>query len=146
MTSRSSGSLKNKVPLIEGLFTWPSDDPRIIAGKCTKCGTVTFPRSVMCPNPDCEKDRENIEEIRLSKRGKLYNYTYQIYSPPPPFRKEPFEPYGIAMVDFPEGLRMIGMVTRAENLTIGMEVEMTVGRLYEDEENEYLTWMWDPID
>ena len=143
----SSRSLnKNKVPLIEGLFTWPSDDPRIIAWRCKKCATVAFPKVAFCPNPDCEKVHENLERIELSKRAKLYNYTRQIYAPPPPFKKEPFEPYGIGMVDFPEGLRVLGMITRTDRLEIGMEVETTVGKLYEDEENEYLTWMWDPLD
>ena len=145
-SSSSANKEKKKVAIIEGLFTWPSDDPRIIASRCKKCGTVAFPKAPFCNNPDCEKVRENIKEIQLSKRGKLYNYTYQIDSPPPPFKKEPFEPYGIGMVDFPEGLRMLGMITRMENLKIGMEVETTVGKLYEDEENEYLTWMWNPID
>jgi len=59
---------------------------------------------------------------------------------------EPFEPYAIGMVDFPEGLRIYGIINRMENLRIGMEVETTVDKLYEDEENEYITWMWKPID
>jgi len=58
---------------------------------------------------------------------------------------EPFEPYGIAMVDTEEGLRVLGMLTSTENLKPGMKVEMTTGRLYEDEENEYITWMWKPV-
>lgn len=146
VSSSSAKKEKKKVPIIEGLFTWTTDDPRIVASRCKKCRTVSFPKTPFCPNPDCEKVRENLEEIELSKRGKLWTYTYQIYSPPPPFKKEPFEPYAIGMVDFPEGIRVIGMVTRMENLKIGMEVETAVGKLYEDEENEYLTWMWKPID
>jgi len=144
--SSSAKKSKNKVPLIEGLFTWPSVDPRIIVSSCKKCGTVAFPKAPFCTNPDCEKVRENIKEIKLSKRAKLWTYTYQIYLPPPPFKRDPFEPYAIGMVDFPEGLRVLGAITRMENLKIGMEVETTVGKLYEDEENEYLTWMWKPID
>jgi len=137
---------KEKKPMVEGLFTWPSDKPRLIVSRCKKCGTVAFPKIPICNNPDCEKAPENVEEIQLSKRGKIYTYTYQIYSAPPPFRMEPFEPYGIAMVDFPEGIRLLGMCTVAENLKIGMEVETTVGKLYEDEENEYITYMFKPVD
>jgi len=139
---------KKKVPVIEGLFTWPSDDPRIIVSRCKKCRTVSFPKAPFCENPDCEKVRENIEEIELSKRGTLYSYTHQIYPPPLPFRYEPAEPYPIGMVDFPEGIRIWGIIVKMEkeNLEIGMEVETTVGKLYEDEENEYITWMWKPVD
>jgi len=52
------------------------------------------------------------------------------------------------MVDFPEGIRIWGIIVKMEkeNLEIGMEVETTVGKLYEDEENEYITWMWKPVD
>ncbi len=136
---------KKKVPIIEDLFTWPSDDPRIIASRCKKCGTVGFPKLPFCPNPDCEKVRENIEQIELSKQGILYSYTFQHYEPPEPFRLKPFKPYAIGMVDFPEGIRIWGMITRMEDLEIGMQVETTVGKLYEDEENEYITWMWNPV-
>ena len=137
---------KKKVPLIEGMFTWPTEDPRIIASRCKKCGTVAFPKGPFCPNPDCDKARENIEEIELNKKGTLYSYTHQLYAPPEPFKYEPFEPYALGMVDFPEGIRIWGMITRMENLKLGMEVETTVGRLYEDKENEYITWMWKPIE
>jgi len=137
---------ENKVPVIEGLFTWPSEEPRIIASRCKKCGTVAFPKAPFCPNPDCEKVRENVEEVELSKKGKLYSYTFQRYQPPAPFRYEPFQPYALGMVDFPEGIRIWGIITRMENLKIGMEMETTVGKLYEDGGNEYITWMWNPID
>ncbi len=137
---------KNKVPLIEDMFKWPSDEPRIIASRCKKCGTVSFPKLTFCQNPSCEKKRENIEVIELSNKGKLYSYTVQRYKPPEPFRYEPYKPYGIGMVDFPEGIRIWGMITRMDNLKIGMNVKTTAGKLYEDEENEYLTWMWEPVD
>ena len=139
-------SVKKKIPIIEGLFTWPSEEPRLIVSRCKKCGTVSFPKAPFCQNPDCEKVRENVEQIELSKRGKIYSYTFQRYQPPLPFRYEPFEPYALGMVDFPEGIRIWGIITKMENLRMGMEVETTVGKLYEDEENEYITWMWKVVD
>jgi len=138
-------SSKKKVPIIEGLFTWPSDKPQLIASRCKKCGTVSFPKAAFCASPSCVKIRGNAEIIHLSNSGTLWTLTTQIYPPPPPFRMEPFEPYGIAMVDTEEGLRVLGMLTSTENLKPGMKVEMTTGRLYEDEENEYITWMWKPV-
>lgn len=137
---------KEKVPLIEGLFTWPSDSPKLIVSRCKKCGTVAFPAFPFCHNPKCEKVRENMEKVELSRRGVLYSYAYQHYQAPAPFRYEPFRPYAVGMVDFPEGIRIWGMVTRAEGLKIGMPVETTVGKLYEEEGKEYITWMWKPLD
>tara|TARA_Y100001934_G_C12096273_1_gene651665 strand:+ start:168 stop:368 length:201 start_codon:yes stop_codon:yes gene_type:complete len=31
------------------------------------------------------------------------------------------------------------------DLEVGMEVELELGVLYEDEETEYLTWQWRPV-
>ncbi|MBL7120244.1 MAG: Zn-ribbon domain-containing OB-fold protein [Dehalococcoidia bacterium] len=136
---------KKQVPIIEGLFTWPSDKPQLIASRCKKCRTVSFPKAAFCGNPDCEKLRENVEVIKLSNSGTLWSFTTQIYAPPAPFKKEPYEPYGIGMVDTEEGLRVLGILTSSDNLKVGTKVEMTAGKLYEDEENEYITWMWKPV-
>ncbi|MEM0232755.1 MAG: Zn-ribbon domain-containing OB-fold protein [Candidatus Nezhaarchaeales archaeon] len=137
---------KKKVPIVEGLFTWPSDKPALIAARCKKCGAIVFPKAAYCPNPDCEKDPGNMEVIELSRRGKLWSWTIQRYSPPPPFKMEPFKPYAIGLVDLPEGIRVLGMLATTENLRCDMEVELTVGKLYEDGENEYITWMWKPVE
>ena len=137
---------KKQVPIVEDLFRWPSEDPRLTISRCMKCGSASFPKAPLCPNPDCSKSPDNVEVVELSKRGRLHSYTYQIYQPPEPFRMDPFSPYGIGMVDFPEGLRIYGIITTMENLKIGMEMETTVGKLYEDDENEYITWMWKPVE
>ena len=63
---------KNRVPLVEGLFTWPAEQSRLIDSRCKKCGTMSFPKSPFCSNPDCEKDTENVEVVELSERGLLY--------------------------------------------------------------------------
>ena len=138
---------KKQVPIIEGLFTWPSDKPQLVASRCKKCGTVTFPKAAFCANPNCQKARENVEQIKLSNKGKLWTWTIQQYAPPAPFRKEPlpFQPYGIGMVDTEEGLRVLGILTSTDNLKLGMTLEMTTGKLYEDAEKEYITWMWKPV-
>jgi hypothetical protein len=136
---------KRKVPIVEGLFTWPSDDPRLIASRCKGCGTLAFPKAAFCPNPDCEKVRENVEEVSLSRRGRIWSWTIQRYPPPAPFRFEPFEPFAIGMIDLPEGIRVYGIMSTYEDLKVELEVELVVGKLYEDEKNEYITWMWKPL-
>ena len=123
---------KNKVPLAEGLFTWPSDQPKLIGSKCKVCGTPAFPKSPYCTNPDCEKKTENVEEIELSNRATLYTYAVQAYPMPEPFKMEPFEPFPL------------GMLT-TDQVEIGMEMEMTTRTLYSDDENEYITWAWKPV-
>ena len=137
---------KKRIPAVEGLFTWPSDEPHLIGGKCKSCGSHFFPKFYVVHQPSC-KQRE-VEEVMLSRGGKLKSYTIQFYPPPPPFvAPEPFVPYGIGLVTLPEGINVLGMLTgvNVENLRTGIDVELVVEKLYEDEQHEYLTWKFSPI-
>jgi uncharacterized OB-fold protein len=61
---------------------------------------------------------------------------------------QPFVPFPIAEVQFPEGIAIIGQMTgcKYENLKIGMEVEMVVDKLFQDEQgNEVVGWKFRPI-
>ena len=133
---------KDRKPIVEGLFTWPSDDPRLMATRCKTCNTYYFPRSGVCQNPACKKG--DLEDVTLSRRGKVWTYTHNFYQPPPPFRcRQPFASYGVVQVELPEGIRVLGMMADCplEDTKIGMDVEMIVEPMYEDEQgNEFLTW------
>ena len=37
-----------QVPVAEGLFTWPSDEPRLIGAQCAGCGLTGFPAGPAC--------------------------------------------------------------------------------------------------
>ena len=32
-----------QVPVAEGVFSWPADEPQLIGSRCSACGMVTFP-------------------------------------------------------------------------------------------------------
>ncbi|MBI4294679.1 MAG: OB-fold domain-containing protein [Chloroflexi bacterium] len=138
---------KKQIPAVEGLFTWPSDEPRLIGARCKSCGEFFFPKSFPTHNPTC-KNRE-LEEVLLSRRGKLWSYTVHHYPPPPPFMApKPFVPFGIASVELPEGIKVLGMTTDCvpEKLKIGTEMEMVVEKLYEDKDgNEVMGWKFRPV-
>ena len=135
-----------KKPVMEGLFTLDLEKPRLIGSKCKSCGTYYFPQTISCSNPDC-RDKE-VEQALLSRRGKLWSFTVQYYPPPPPFKMdEPFTSYGIGVVEFPEDIRVAGIMTEADptKLKIGMEMEVILGRMYEENGQEVLTWKFRPI-
>lgn len=142
----TASSEKTQIPAVEGLLTWPSEDPRIIASKCKSCGSIRFPKGFICHNPHC-KEKE-VEEVHLSKHGTLYSYAIQHYPPPPPYHPpDPFVPYGIGWVELPEGIRIAGMMTQCDvkDLRIGLNVEMVIEKIYDDEQgNEVITWKWKP--
>ena len=137
---------KKQIPIVEGVFTWPSGKPQLIGGRCKTCGSVFFPESYHVHRPDCKQPE--VEQVLFSRRGILRSYTTQNYSPPAPFKgPDPFIPYPIGMVEFPEGVQIYGIMTGCtfEDLKMDMEVEVVVGKLHEDEQgNEMLTWKFRP--
>ena len=141
-------SEKKQIVAVEGVFEWPAAEPRFIASRCKTCGTVSFPKSSVCRNPKC-KNKTDVEEILLTRRGKLMTFTLVCYPPPPPYvSPQPFVPFAIGEVQFPEGIAIIGQMTGCEyeDLKIGMEVEMVAGKLFEDDDgNEVVGWKFRPV-
>ncbi|MHA1834176.1 MAG: Zn-ribbon domain-containing OB-fold protein, partial [Candidatus Baldrarchaeia archaeon] len=137
---------KEKVPIIEGLFTWPSDKPQLIASKCPLCGSIQFPASNVCNNPECDHEKPP-EKILLSTEGTLYSYTIHMYDLRPPFEYHK-APFAIGAVEFPEGLIIVGRLTTTDEkkLKIGMKVRLKVSELYADEEKSYLTYFFEPVE
>src|SRR5687767_2353612 len=112
-------------PVAEGLFTWPSDAPRLIGSTCVACGTTTFPRQASCPK--CTG--AETEPRELSPTGTLWSFTVQGFEPKPPYRGfEPFEPYGVGYVELPGEVIVETRLTEAdpERLSIGMPMELVV--------------------
>ena len=139
-----SQTQKNVVPIVEGLFTWPSDHPRLIGSRCPVCGSVQFPKSSVCNNPDCDHSRPP-EEVLLSDEGTLYSFAIHAYD-----LREPFEyhkaPYAVGAVELPEGITVLARLTTTEGLRIGMRVRMKVDKLYEDSQNVYVTYFFEPVE
>ena len=147
MSSSRRADPSKTVPVVEGLFTWSSDSPKLMGTKCLSCGNYYFPKKISCNNPDCKEKK--IEDVLLSRQGKLYSYSVQYYPPPPPFKfDEPFTPYGIGLVELPEGIRVVGMMTTndLDEMKIGMNVELVAEKLYTDDEgNDAVTYKFKPL-
>ena len=135
-----------QAPVAEGLFQGSGAAARLIGTRCASCGAHYFPKSLSCRNPQC-RDKK-LEDVLFGNRGTLYSYTVQAYRPPALFRMDDWAPYAIALVELPEGLRVMGMLTgcRNDEIRIGMDVELTVEPLYRDEEGrEVLTYKYKPV-
>jgi uncharacterized protein len=149
MTDATASRAKEKVAAVDGWFSLDADDPRLLGNRCTTCGTFFFPRAeFFCRNPDC--DGTVFEEIRLSRRGRVWSYTVNCYQPPPPYvAADPFSPFAIAAVELvEEKMVVLGQMVagvEADQLEVGMEVELVLETLYEDEDHEYLVWKWRPL-
>lgn len=138
---------KQRVPAIEGWFTL-EDAPHLLGRRDPASGTYFFPKDVAVSRAP-GYDGSELEDVALSRTGKLWSYTTNHYKPPEPYvSPEPFEPYTVAAVELGEE-RMVVMGQLADgvdpkSLEVGMEMELVLGTLYEDDENEYVVWKWQP--
>ena len=135
-----------KIPIHEGLFTWPSEAPRLLGSRCRACSEVSFPCQASCPA--CTGT--DTEEIPLSPRGTLWTWTIQRFPPPsPPFvgDREAFTPFGVGYVELAEGVRVEARLTENDpaRLSIGMEMELVVETFDVDAEgNERMIFAFRP--
>ena len=142
-------SVANTVPIAEGLFTWPSNDPRLLGSKCRACGVVIFPAQSSCPA--CSStDTKNIE---MERRGKLWTYTIQGFLPnrPPyegPETAETFKPFGVGYVELADQTRVQTRIKTRDvsKLKIGMEMELVVEKYMERDGKDVIAYFFQPVD
>jgi uncharacterized OB-fold protein len=137
-----------QIPIAERLFTWPSEEPRLIGSRCGACEIVTFPAQDSCPRCASVHMREQL----LARRGRLWAWTTQHFPPPsPPYAGptgEAFVPYGIGYVELPGEVKVEARLTDAdpERLAEGMEMELVVVPFRTDDEgNEVVTFAFRPV-
>lgn len=141
---------KTQIPAVEGWFTTDPDSPALLGSKCSKCATLSFPKETfLCKNPDC--DSREFEEVELSRRGRIWSFTNACYQPPAPYVPvtDPFEPFCIAAVELEaEAMIVMGQMSEGvdiSELSAGLEVELVIEALFEDDENIHLVWRWKPV-
>ncbi len=139
---------KNRVPAIEGWFTL-DDPPQLLGMRDAESGTYFFPKDVAVSRAP-GYDHVDLEEVALSRTGKLWSYTTNHYKPPDPYvSPDPFEPYTVAAVELTlERMVVMGQLAPGVDpgtLEVGMDMELVLGTLYEDDENEYVVWKWQPV-
>lgn len=146
MTDESTAS--KPVAFCEGLFVMPPGEGApgyLIGSRCRRCGEVFFPKRETCGK--CLKD--DLEEIRLSRRGKLASFTVIRHKPPAPFKApEPFSPFALGEIDLPEGLAVLSQLTGCDvdSMTTGIDVELTFEKQYEDAEgNDAILYKFRPV-
>jgi len=141
--------MPTQVPVEEGVFTWPSDQPKLIGSRCATCGTHTFPTQTGCAR--CAGS--DMETVELSSRGTLWTWTVQGFAPKaPPYLGDDdpatFQPFGVGYVELPGQVKVETRLTEADpaKLQIGMEMELCLVPLNTDEQgNEIVTFAFRPV-
>ncbi len=138
---------KKYVAVKEDFFSkplYPLDKVCLMGTRCCDCGEVLLGKAVACEQ--CQS--ENLESITLSKTGKLYSYTINWNKPPGDYKgPEPFQPFAVGLVELPEGIRVLSVLTDCDfdKLRANMDLELSIEELYKDEEgNTVVTYKFRP--
>ena len=67
--------MSNQKPIADNLFTWPSDQPKLLGSRDTETGRYFFPA----------KKSNTHEQVELSRKGKLWTWTVQRFMPKTPY-------------------------------------------------------------
>jgi uncharacterized OB-fold protein len=136
-----------QVPVAEGVFTWPADDPQLIGSRCANCGMVMFPTQDSCPR--CASTA--MEETLLERRGTLWAWTTQSFPPPPPYAGptgKDFDPFGVGYVELPGEVKVETRLTESDPSALrnGMEMELVIVPFRTDDDgNEVVTFAFRPV-
>jgi len=130
--------MANRIPVKEGTFLDSPEGGILLANKCKACGQIFFPKAVFCLS--CLN--EEMEEIKLSRRGKLHTYTTVRM---PSMHFEP--PYSIGYVTMPEGINIFSPLIMDDEkpFKIGMDMELVIEKLWQENENEVIGYRFKPV-
>lgn len=107
-------------PIAADLWTQEAE-PALLGGR-TPSGRIVFPY----PTGDAAQD---VEPVRLSRKGTLWSWTRQDFQPKEPFEgPEPFVPFLLGYVELPGEVIVETRIVDAvlEDLKLGMAMEFVV--------------------
>ena len=144
--STSEVAAAQRVPIRADLLSEPLspvEDVTLVGSRCAACGETSLGRTRVCAS--CGRD--TIKEIPLSKRGVLWTYTVIRHRPPGNYKgPEPFVPFGLGLVEMPEGLRVMAPIhCDLEKLKIGLELQFKPYIRKDDDGREVVTFTFEPI-
>ena len=137
---------KKRIPVRAGLWDAPSsldDKPRLIGSKCPVCGEVYFPKRERGVCIHC--GHRGLEEVKLSRRGKIRNFSVVMQQPTQFFLGK--APYAYGWIDLPD-VRVRALFTGCDfkDLKLGLPVELVIEKLGDDEQgNEVLAPKFKPV-
>jgi 3-hydroxy-3-methylglutaryl CoA synthase len=113
----------------------------LVGGRCTKTGTVQFPKSDISVNPNDHAAHTQEDYPLAEKRARIVTYTADslTYSPAPPSY------YGL--IDFEGGGRMMAEITDcdASEVEVGRELTMMFRIKAFDERRDFIKYFWKAV-
>lgn len=130
--------MANRVPVREGIFVEDAEGGKLLGNKCKSCGQLFFPKVRFCFY--CLS--QSMEEVMLSRRGKLYSYTIG-HMPSTHFQP----PYAVGFVDLPEGVRVFAPLKMTEDkaFKVGMDMEVVIEELWQEDDKQVIGYKFKPV-
>lgn len=101
---------------------------KLMSTRCKKCNKLYFP-----PRMDCSRCYSSeMEWLEILGPGRLITFTTVVI---PPTGFEDYAPYNVAVVQFADGVKVFGWLTKdipSEHIKVGMELKATPARLPND--------------
>ena len=134
---------KKTVAVKRGVYKLPTPEEEgyLIGSKCRNCGAYLYPQKKVCVYC-CS---ENLEEVALSKRGKIWSYTMGRQTYPGVLLTTPFV---VAYVELPEQVYILTLLTGVdfEDIKIGMDVESYFFKVAGDEDKDVIAFAFRPVE
>ena len=113
---------------------------KIIWNKCKKCGYLQHKTHLRCLK--CKADK--FESIEASGTCKLLTYTI-LKAPPMEFRDQ--ESYALGVVEFENGVKVLGQLTNKENLKTGIILQPIYKKICNDlNGKEVYSYVFKPLE
>jgi uncharacterized OB-fold protein len=108
-------------PVTDGLFVERDDGIHLLGSRCAACGGHHFPVTGVCTY--CSSTE--VTPVELSREGVLWAFTAVTAAPPGYLGAVPF---GFGVVELPEGLRVITLLTESDpaRLRLGQPMRLVV--------------------
>ena len=135
-------------PIAEGLFTWPSEEPQLIGGRCSACGAISFPVRHGC----AKCGSTDVQQHLIGRSGTLWTWTSYGFAPKAPFNGNvgvgaDAVPWYVGLVEVPGEIRVEALLVGVsrETLEIGMPMRLIVVPFRRDESGaETVTFAFTP--
>lgn len=100
---------------------------RLEAGKCKKCGEVSFPPRLVCPN--CKS--QEFETVRLNDEGKLVTFTIIRVASDKFFGTTPF---AVGIVELNDNVKVTTQIADVnfDQLKIGQKVKLVFRKIQDE--------------
>ena len=125
----------------DGLFRLDADGSvRLLGGYSPSSGKHHFPVLPACPYTGAD----DVEPVELSNHGTLWGWTAVTAAPP---GYDGVVPFGVGVVELPEGLRVITRITESDpaRLEFGQPMRLVVAPLHTDDDGtEVVTYAFEP--